>query len=271
MKKMFLFSIVSVLLFSMISTSLAGELENDLIMSAMHGDLNNVRTLIKKGTNIEAKDKSGFTALMRAAFNGRTEVVKLLLDKGANIEARRDKVGDTPLMMAASECKTDTVRLLIGRGATVNTKDSEGTPAIVWAAGCIDAVRFMLDKGADVDAITNMNKTALMSAALFDSSIDVVRLLLDRGANINAKDMYNMTALMAASRSGNADTVKLLLNKGADITVRDSWNKTALGQCKGMKADEIKTSGDFNIPVNTKMIERYDKVINILTEAGGKE
>ena len=46
-----------------------------------------MQLLLDKGTNIEATDNLGKTALIEAAVGGKEEPVLLLQDKGANIEA----------------------------------------------------------------------------------------------------------------------------------------------------------------------------------------
>ena len=43
--------------------------------------------LLEQGADIEAKDKDGWTPLIKAAYNGQKEVVQLLMEKGAIVEA----------------------------------------------------------------------------------------------------------------------------------------------------------------------------------------
>nr|WP_297278145.1 ankyrin repeat domain-containing protein [uncultured Brachyspira sp.] len=38
--------------------------------------------------------------------------------------------------------------------------------------------------------------------------LEVVKLLIDKGADVNAKDDYNRTALMLASSNGHLEVVK---------------------------------------------------------------
>jgi ankyrin repeat protein len=54
------------------------------------------RLLLERGVDIEAKGRVGWTALHRAATDGREAVVRLLLEKGANIEAKENN-GETAL------------------------------------------------------------------------------------------------------------------------------------------------------------------------------
>ena len=72
--------------------------------------------LIKKGANIEAKDKYEKTPLHLAAKRGHKHIVALLISKGAQIEAK-DERGRTPLYLAAEKGHESIVRLLKQYGA----------------------------------------------------------------------------------------------------------------------------------------------------------
>jgi len=58
--------------------------------------------------------------------------------------------------------------------------------------------------------------------------LKIVKILLAKGANVNAKSLNNRTALIIASTLGHTGIVKLLLAKGADFNVKDEEGKTAL-------------------------------------------
>jgi ankyrin repeat protein len=81
-------------------------------------------------------------------------------------------------------------------------------------------IRRLVDAGADPNATVGAGETALMTAAR-TGNIDAVRLLLDRGAQVNAADTEsNQTALMLAIRENHPDVVRLLLERGADAKAR---------------------------------------------------
>ncbi|MFY9622676.1 MAG: ankyrin repeat domain-containing protein [Pyrinomonadaceae bacterium] len=152
--------------------------ETVLMDAATKGDVTTVRTLLAKGADINANDKSyAGTALIKAAIGGHLAVVQLLLAKGANTEAKGGG-GQTALIDAAS-------------------------------GGHIAVVQALLAKGADVDAV---NGRALREAALF-GHLPVVEALLAKGADVNAGDE---TALIAAADRGHLAIVQALLAKGAD-------------------------------------------------------
>lgn len=60
-------------------------------------ELDKVKSLLSKDTD---SDKSSWTPMLGAAYEGRLEVVKYLVSKGENIE-QKDNKGRTPLIAAA--------------------------------------------------------------------------------------------------------------------------------------------------------------------------
>ncbi|MBW1849795.1 MAG: caspase family protein [Deltaproteobacteria bacterium] len=72
-----------------------------------------------------------------------------------------------------------------------------------------------------------MGATALYEAARVNASIETVRFLLDKGADVN-KGMGAWKPIHLAVDNGNAKMVKLFLENGADIAVQNPHRKTPL-------------------------------------------
>src|SRR5436190_8160080 len=64
------------------------------------GTIASVEQLLKNGVSLDDRDANGDTLLMRATLYGTPEVVKFLIDQGANVNAT-NKAGATALMRAA--------------------------------------------------------------------------------------------------------------------------------------------------------------------------
>src|SRR5438309_9910301 len=83
-----------------------------------------------------------------------TSVLKLLLDAKADVNAPLVR-GETPLMSVADKGNIEAVRLLLDRGADVNVRESKGgQSALMWAVAGRHAeiVKLLVERGADVRA-----------------------------------------------------------------------------------------------------------------------
>ena len=138
-----------------------------------------IHDLIKLGADVKAKSNlDGWTALMYAAmFNSNPEVIFTLLRAGSNVNAK-DKFGTTVLMCAAAgNSNPEVIRTLLRTGSKVNTKDKDGETALMLAAGhnsnAEAIIPVLLNAGADIFAKNNEGKTAL-DYAKTDSVKDLI-------------------------------------------------------------------------------------------------
>jgi len=163
-----------------------------------------------KTNEVIKNDKSKLTALHLAALVGDVEIIKELLDaKADDIEAKSTIDGDTPLLVA----------VLYGHA---------------------DAAKFLIEKGADLNATNNQGHTALMSSVK-KGNVDIVRHLLalrksdknPNGYDINletkSKDS-RCTALNLAAGLGNVEIIKALIDAGADKETKGYGGMTTLFQ-----------------------------------------
>ena len=153
----------------------------------------------------------------------------------------RDRRGTTPLMYAAAVGSQDAMKLLLEAGADVNAKNAFDATALMWAAGDIGKVRLLLAKGADVNARSKIGRTPLLIAALHDGASEAVRLMIDKGADVSAHDRDGISVLEAAATVNNADTARLLLAKGATPNTKDTLGVTPLLQAawNGQRNSEV--------------------------------
>jgi ankyrin repeat protein/CHAT domain-containing protein/Flp pilus assembly protein TadD len=127
-------------------------LDEEMISASERGDLMAVKDLLSKGANVNANIEGGWTGLMWAAFEGKTETIRLLIEKGAKVNAK-DNSGWTALTKAVRNRHSDAARLLIQNGADVNAISMGGISVLMLAVdeGDADMVRLLIEKGADIN------------------------------------------------------------------------------------------------------------------------
>jgi len=105
------------------------------------------------------------------------------------------------------------MQVLYFAGAKINSRGSCCLPLfLAVGSGKAEAVRYLLDQGADVNAREQFGQTPLTEAA-FHGNIAVIKELLLRGADVNAIADEG-TALDVAIKTNNAAVTDLLKHHG---------------------------------------------------------
>jgi len=92
-----------------------------------------IRTLLRLGASPDTKSANGKIALHYAAlFCSDLDAIRMLLDRCSDVDVK-DLQERTPLMYAAEGLQTETIRILLERGASVNEHDITGKSALQFA------------------------------------------------------------------------------------------------------------------------------------------
>jgi ankyrin repeat protein len=93
----------------------------------------------------------------------------------------------------------------------------------------LEIVRYLLNRGANADAVNRYGRTSLYNS-MRHMHIDISQLLIMNKANINHADDYGETPLNEAVLQNNLLGVRLLLQHGVVVNAKDSarGNNTAL-------------------------------------------
>jgi len=149
-----------------------------------------------------------FDGVLHSAIRkGDLGKVKQLLANGANPNEKRCQ--KTPLMVAAHCANVETVKLLLEKGAEMEIRDSQGSTALMMAAGgwgyngqdkqekCLEVVQTLLEKGADPKVYGKRGQTA-MRYALGVRNRRVMELLREHGAMDSWYDSVSSPELSGA-------------------------------------------------------------------------
>ena len=197
--------------------------------SAIHfaKDPQTVQFFLDKGVKINCKDNEGDTPLHYAIKrSNELNMKKFLLDHGANVNSK-NSAGRTPFHHATAithslEVNMDVIKILLDHGADINSKDRKGNTPLHYVCsefpfdycfpdnpkvqatfyrGCfckkcqLERLRYMIARGANVNAQNEMGQTALHLAVIEFAGDAVIEYLTKHGADLNLQDRNGKTVL----------------------------------------------------------------------------
>jgi TPR repeat protein len=133
-----------------------------------------------------------------------------------------DGRGQTLLLRAIHLDYPEAVRLLLDKGADVNKADPDGLSPLMAAAfkDPSEIYRMLLDHRPDINVRRKDGWTALMALAWKGSQFEVTELAL-RGADVNAENDEHETAYVKARQRGYVNVAEALVAQGAET--RKPW------------------------------------------------
>jgi ankyrin repeat protein len=111
----------------------------------------------------------------------------------------------------------DVIRFLIEKGADVNTRDAQGASPLddaVWR-GYLDETAILLANGARLNEADMKTGATPINEAAYRDETQLIRYLLQFGPNLELRDKRGYTPLENAVRMGKSDSALLLLEAEA--------------------------------------------------------
>jgi len=119
---------------------------------------------------------------------------------------------------------------IIRSGADVNVRDNYRCTPLMLAVEKFVVARALVENGADINAADELGRTPLMHAAMSGEGLDALKFLLSRGAQVDRFDKDGSTALMFSVE--RPKFLSLLLSAGANCRLQDARGETAYSIAK---------------------------------------
>jgi ankyrin len=225
----------------------SGNHTTPLVIALLNGQVGIATELFERGADPNLADDYHRAALFAAIdlrnFNherysdlptdGRDPLplIAALLDRGANPNNRTDTVpvhglmqfdaswvnfdGQTPFVRAALSGDIEVMRMLLAHGADPNIATTQGTTALMAAAG-INWIPAQTFSHSEADYL------------------EAVKLCLQKGAEVNASNSLGLTAMHGAANRGWAPIIQILAEHGAQLDVKDSAGRTPMTFAEGI-------------------------------------
>src|SRR5437763_540971 len=117
---------------------------------------------------VPAHAQSAAGDLLQLIRNNDLAVLKKRLVVNPADAAAGDACGTTLLIHAAAIGSPEAVKLLLDSGADPNAKNQMDETALILGEGDVRTVQMLVEKGSDVNAASKLGRTPLMTAAACD-------------------------------------------------------------------------------------------------------
>lgn len=199
--------------------------KRDPFRAAFIGDIDTVNAFLKHDPELlnaeDLDDEIYYTPLVSfCVAGGQLELLRDLVNRGAQLRGYDSQL----LFIAAHMGNTSILAYLLDQG--ISPKSSDST---LWmATSSMKDLKLLVKSGLSPNQRPYHGLHPLMYACRADKSLDIpkVKYLIELGADVNAVGPQGKTALHYAARGGNAELCELLLDAGADRTTLDDGGRT---------------------------------------------
>jgi ankyrin repeat protein len=179
-------------------------------------------------TLIDARSRTGDSAILTAVYHRQKEIVNLLVARGASLS----------IFEACAAGEIERVERLVLESASgavgapgINDYSADGWTPLHLAAffGHAKIVELLIAHRADVLARSRgSNGNTPLHAALAGNHKFVAGVLIGHGADVNAPDAQGWRPLHLAAANNNMDAIEALIAQGADVHAPNGEAKTPL-------------------------------------------
>ncbi|KAL2796252.1 ankyrin repeat-containing domain protein [Aspergillus keveii] len=195
------------------------------------------RLLLEAGVESDGPNGDGLQICIKdllgvAANKGNTAIFQLLWEFFVATPSEREYTASRLVSSAADSGSVDLIKWLFNVGAKLKEGPPGTSTALHLAASNSKSdsealVTYLLDQGANIEAIDGSHQTPLL-ASMRHGSLGVIRLLFARGANALAIRPRGMNALHLAATNRRHDLIPDLCAAGVPVKGRMHTTETPL-------------------------------------------
>ncbi len=193
-----------------------------------------IREKLSAVEDVNAKNKSGMTALMMAALhNPNPEAINILVEAGAKVNSV-NYAGNTALILASMSNTPEVVKTLLEHDADISMTNGKNKSAHDYA---VSNPRL---EGSEVIRMLIIPPTDEEFLELCASGTpEEITEAITNGANLDAKDKNNNTTLMIAAEKNSAEAAEILLGLEIDINAHNKDGDTALTLAAALNPETV--------------------------------
>ena len=214
-------------------------LVSQLCQASREGAYDWAKSLLEEGADVNGLDAKHRPPLFYAVCHSHLDVVKLLVDNDAVVGGANGQ-SSAMVLLAVFKENMPVLRFLMEQSPPVSSdcwdprdggsRARRTTPlSLAVQVGRLEAIKMLLDHGADVHETSNTNQLTPLCMAVERGDPDLVRLLLEYHADINSSNSAttwgsNLTPLHIAAYHGHSPILSILLSAGANVAATCSYH-----------------------------------------------
>lgn len=210
------------------------QLHTPLHNACLLGDTWIADQLLQKGADFLASNDDGLTPLHMACEEGQTEIVKLILKYGINYKDQLVQAIDTklntPLHLACDSGVVDVVQALLLHSANAYAANIRSVTPMHIAAqkGHTGIAAILLDSDPSNIEVQDRRQMQPLHHAAKHNQVEMIEFLLQKGADMNALDVDSHTPFLSAAYHGQVEAFRCLLERGAPVDAVDKNRKSCV-------------------------------------------
>ncbi len=182
-------------------------------------------------------------SIFSATSKGDLQEVKKIISQNKKLIFAKDSTRQTPLHVAAEKNFVDIVKFLIEKGADVNAKNQRGATPLHLACqnGRLRTAELLVRFGASVQEPTFSPARTPIHYAAFSGNIELVEFLVQNGERYTQLSGEGATLILWAAKGGSVKMLEFLLLNGQKLFVTDDEKNNALHwACAGGNIEMVK-------------------------------